>query len=188
MLPLQASTRLARHCVRPMIIKALVARSGACRSMHIPSIHRLSSSAAAARSVEMNKGKMGPIDPSRLFDQVDADKDGSINKHEFLTVLQLVKHEDIMKAQADARDNLERLSRKMESVERLEQHMADLEANYELKHQTYNNIGMRTAAEIDELFTESKLKKDNIKDSIGELKSLIYEARAIFNSAAKQHQ
>lgn len=186
MLPLQASTSLVRRFARPVVIKALVARCGASRSVshNVRAIHRLSSSAAALRRDEAATD--GPMDLSKLFDQVDGDKDGAIDKHEFLMALQLVKYEDFMKTQADAKENLERLAKKMATVEKLEQHLAELEETYQVKQEAYNNIGLKTAAEIDALFADSKLKKDNIKSSIGELKSLIYEARAIFNTTAKQ--
>ena len=84
-----------------------------------------------------------------------------------------------------AKDQLDRLAKKMSHVEDLERHVAELEANYSVKHEAYNNIGMKTAAEIDALFADSKLKKDNIKNSLTELKKLIHEAREILESASK---
>lgn len=195
MLPIHASTSLLRQCARPMPLKVLVARCRASRSIHHNSIYRLSSTAAEVRgeadassSPSSSSAVTRPIDPSKLFDQVDGDKDGTIDKHEFLTALQMVNYENVMKAQEQAKENLNRLTRKMATVEKLEQYLADLESNHELKQQAYNNIGMSTAAEIDALFAESKLKKDHIKDSIRELKSMIHEARAIFNSVTKQQQ
>jgi hypothetical protein len=84
-----------------------------------------------------------------------------------------------------AKDQLDRLAKKMSHVEELERHVADLEANYAVKHDAYNNIGMQTAAEIDALFADSKLKKDSMKNTLSELKALINEAKAIFESASK---
>lgn len=84
-----------------------------------------------------------------------------------------------------AKDLLDRLAKKMAHVEDIEQHVAALEENYAVKQEAYNNIGMNTAAEIDALFADSKLKKDNIKNSLSELKTLIKEAKEIFELASK---
>jgi adenylosuccinate synthase len=90
-----------------------------------------------------------------------------------------------MSGDQHAKDQLDRLAKKMAHVEDIEQHVAALEANYAVKQEAYHNIGMNTAADIDALFADSKLKKDNIKNSLTELKTLINEAKDFFQSASK---
>ena len=90
------------------------------------------------------------------------------------------------------KDQLDRLAKKLSHVEDLERHVAELEAGYYdavVKHEAsnyyYNNIGMKTAAEIEALFANSKRKTNNITNTLSELKKLIHEARDILESASK---
>lgn len=182
MMSLQASSTLAvRQTARIMALKALAARGGAYRSAShycsapggargIHSVHRLERAVCAVQAEGSSNFKAGSIDLNKLFDEVDNDSDGSINKHEFLSALKLVQYDGILKTQADAKDELDRLSKKMETVERLEHDMADL----------LENSGS-TAAD------SNKVKRDDIKSAINELKAQIITARATFNTLARQH-
>lgn len=183
MLPLQASS-LVMHSAKTMSLKALASRVGASRAVHIQSFHRLSSTLSAVRTESSAGFKTPSIDMNKLFNEVDGDHDGSINRSEFNAALRLVKYDGILKGQALAREQLGRLAKELETVERLERHVADIEARYGDLQRPYSCIGWETAAEIDALFANSKLKKDCIKDTINDLKSLIHGARATFNSAA----
>jgi hypothetical protein len=186
---LQASTSAFRHgTARIMALKALAARGGVCRSTHsssdrgIHSIHRLSSTVAAVKAEGSSKFKAGSIDLAKLFDEVDGDHDGVINKNEFLAALKLVQYDSILKTKADAKGELDRLTKKMETLERLERNMSDLEESYTLQKQVCNTEGMMMEAEVQDMFAESELKKDNIRRAINELKAQIFSSRATFNT------
>lgn len=173
--------QFVRHCGWDMLPKSLAANKGAALyRTHSPSFsyhhhHRRPSTTAATASVE--ERTTNPVNPDELFDQVDVDKDGRINRCEFHMALQLAKFDDVMTAQAVAKDNLERLVEKMEDVEKLQQNMDEMEANY--------YCGKKTASEIDTIYADStNLKEDKLQKSIHQLKNLIYDARAIFSHTA----
>jgi hypothetical protein len=177
-----------------MAVKAFMARGGACRSTHsasvrgIHSIHRLASTVSAVKAERSSNFKAGSIDIAKLFDKVDGDSDGYINKNEFVAALKLVKYDGILKTQADAKDELNRLSKKMETLERLEKDLADLEQSYTLQQKVCNTQDMMMESEVQDMFVDSDLKKDNIKKAIYELRNQIFTSRATFNSMAKAQQ
>jgi hypothetical protein len=75
--------------------------------------------------------------------------------------------------EASTNDKLDRLAKNLIHVEVIEESIADLEANYAQKQESYTNVGWETADDIHALFADSKLKKDNIKNSVAELKAVI---------------
>jgi Ca2+-binding EF-hand superfamily protein len=190
----QASTMVVRRTAQRMAAKALAARGGVCRSTHsssvrdIHSIDRLASTVSAVRAGRSSNFKAGSIDIAKLFDKVDSDSDGYINKSEFLAALKLVKYDGILKTQADAKDELNRLSKKMETLERLEKDMVDLEESYTLQQKVCNTQDMMMESEVQDMFAASDLKKDSIRKAINELRNQIFESRATFNSMAKAQQ
>lgn len=77
------------------------------------------------------------------------------------------------KAADSARERLDSLAKNLTHMEDIETTLEELETNYAQKQESYTNIGWETSDEIDALFADSKLKKDTIKDSVGELKAVI---------------
>lgn len=123
-----------------------------------------------------------------MFDQIDADHDGAISKQEFLKALESMHYGELIQVHEAAKRNLDALGKKLETIEAIEGHMKDLEAMYEEKHDAYNNIGMTTASDIEFLFSKSRSKKDDIKDSLGELRTLVEDARDIMTAVTKKRQ
>jgi hypothetical protein len=121
------------------------------------------------------------VDPEKIFDEIDTDKDGVINKAEFLWALDRLCYTDLVKVHKAAETNLASLEKKLKTVEKMEGDIVELEAAYAEKQNAYNNIGLMTAADIDALFDKSQIKKKDLKDSLGELKSLIAEAHSMFH-------
>lgn len=113
------------------------------------------------------------IQPIRLFDHADSDNDGLLTKHEFQSALEAVLQESAAKNQEAAKGELLRLTKKMETLERLENQIGCLEGSYEVHPE-----GGR-ASDID-----IERQKNDIQTTIAELKSLIYGARAVFNTVA----
>ena len=125
-------------------------------------------------------------DPEKIFDKLDTNNDNFISRDEFRKALSNIQYDELLKVHEAARTNLENLSKKLETVHRIEAHIADLEATYEEKQNHYNNVGWETSADIDALFTKSKSSKDEMKDAVTELKNLIEEAKDVFTSAKQQ--
>ena len=105
-----------------------------------------------------------------------------ISREEFVDALRCIQYDELMKVHEAAKTNLLSLSKKLDTVKRIEQHMKHLEDVYEEKQNVYNNVNWETSADIDELFKQSKTTKDEMKDAITELKTLIKEAKDIFES------
>lgn len=118
-----------------------------------------------------------PANIDEIFDEIDADKNGVISKDEFKAALERMSYYDLIKVQQAAHANLEK---KLEVVAKIENHMGELEANYEKKQAAYSNVGMMTASEIDALFEESKSKKKDIRTCLEEIKDLVAKAKGLF--------
>jgi hypothetical protein len=117
------------------------------------------------------------VDPEKIFDEIDS-PDGVIDKAEFLWALDRLCYSDLVKVHKAAEAYLAYLEKKLQTVEKMESDILELEAACVEKQDAYNNIRLMTAADIDALFDKSQMKKENLKDSLGELKSLIAEAHS----------
>ena len=188
MFSLQAST-LALNSAKTVGLKALVAASGSHQIL-VPgqpgrhsgsprsTTNRFSSNLSRVRAEESSSGfPQGSLDVNKLFHEVDSDHDGSIGKNEFNVAMRLVQYDGILRTQVEAKKELDRLAKEAATLERLERQVADIEARYGDVQAPYHSIGWGTGAEIDALFADSNLKRDTIKDTINELKSLINDAQ-----------
>jgi hypothetical protein len=117
------------------------------------------------------------VDPEKIFDEIDS-LDGVIDKAEFLWALDQLCYNDLVKVHKAAEAYLAYLENKLQTVQKMEGDIVELEAAYAEKQDAYNNIRLMTAADIDALFDKSQMKKKDLKDSLGELKSLIAEAHS----------
>ena len=184
MFSLQASSTLVLHSAKTVGLKALAA-SGANQTL-VPSkncsqrSNRFSSNLSRVHTTNENSigFNQSSLDVNKLFREVDSDHDGSIGKSEFNVAMRLVQYDGILRTQVEAKKELDRLAKESATLERLERQVADIEARYGDVQTPYNSIGWRTGAEIDALFADSNLKRDSIKDTIDELKSLINDAKA----------
>jgi hypothetical protein len=118
----------------------------------------------------------------RIFEEIDTEKNGVISKEEFKAALERMNYYDLLKVHKSVHANLEK---KIAVVEKIEKGMVELEAAYEEKQKAYSNVGMMTGAEIDALFDKSKMKKKEVKVSVGELRGLIAQAKDMFHIGKK---
>jgi hypothetical protein len=152
--------------------------AAAQQSVYHPPIRRLNEPLSAlpktaTTPVDIRKGDQGTPRPTiELFQLVDSDNDGLINKHQFQTALELLRSENRIKNQEAAKNELVRLTKKLDTIQKLEQHMASLEAEID------------TVDVNKKMFTITKEQTDDIKGMLAELKSLVHGARAVFNTAA----
>ena len=173
---------LALHSAKTVGLKALAA-SSASQQIIVPTncsrSKRFSSNLSRVRTDSsagsFHQGSL--LDVNKLFHEVDSDHDGSIGKSEFNVAMRLVQYDGILRTQVEAKKELDRLAKESATLERLERQVADIEARYGDVETPYNSIGWGTAAEIDALFADSKLKRESIRDTIDELKSLINDAK-----------
>ena len=124
------------------------------------------------------------MDPNKIFDKVDTNNDEMISRQEFLSALNSIQYDELLKIHEIAKNNLASLSKKLDTVKRIETHLQDLERTYEEKQSIYNNVGWETSADIDALFAKSETSKNDMKGALSELKCLIEEAKDIFTTAA----
>ena len=124
------------------------------------------------------------MNPNKIFDKVDTNNDNFISRDEFLEALGSIQYDELLKIHEIAKNNLQSLSKKLDTVNRIETHLQELEQTYDEKQTIYNNVGWETSADIDALFAKSKSTKSEMKDALTELKELIEEAKTIFTTAA----
>jgi hypothetical protein len=142
---------------------------------------RSASPAVAVRPMSMyNPIKFDEIDPDKIFDEIDTKGDGKITRDEFKAALGRLRYSDLMKIHDAAVANMAALDQKLKTLDDIEQDMSDLKNITEKKQQMYNNIGMTTAADLEELFSEAKTKRKRVKENVGKLRGLVDQTKDQF--------
>jgi hypothetical protein len=124
--------------------------------------------------------------PHRVFRNVDTNHDGMITMTEFDQALEDLHYEEIKEMhktiQKVVKEQSDALEKKLELILNIEDELLDLTETCQKKEDVYyNNIGMTTASDIDALFARSKLGRNAIETSIGQLKCLVEEAKINFS-------
>jgi hypothetical protein len=145
--------------------------------------------AVAIRSLSMydtlgsHKLANPPLDPDYIFDEIDTRGDGVITREEFKAALSKLRYNELLAIHEAAKANLEAIHRKMKHLEEIEKDMDELKTLTKQKQDAYNNIGMTTAADLDALFDQSKMKRKNIKSSLSGMKDSLEKARDSYQNA-----
>lgn len=129
-----------------------------------------------------NPIKLDDIDPDKIFDEIDISKSGSISREEFKAAMGRLRYKDLMKIHEAAVANAKVVDSKLNKLEEIENDMEDLKRIERHKHDIYNNIGMTTAADLDELFDEAKLTRRRVRNTVTELKGQLSRTRDAYHN------
>jgi predicted nuclease with RNAse H fold len=77
-------------------------------------------------------------------------------------------------------DHLEYIDDVLEKTIELEDNLTKLQENYEKKEQARTNVGWVTSAEMDELFQDSKTRKEKMKQQLAEIQALLKTAKKTY--------
>jgi hypothetical protein len=124
-----------------------------------------------------NPIKFDAIDPDKIFDEIDVTGTGTISREEFKAALSRLRYSDLLKIHEAAEANLRALDTKLETLDKIEKDLNELNSISKQKKQAYNNVGFTTAADLDALFDESRLTRKRVHSNVSELKGNISQAR-----------
>ncbi|KAL3907199.1 MAG: hypothetical protein SGILL_008966 [Bacillariaceae sp.] len=154
----------------------MLSRATMILSKRLPAV-RLTPTTGRAMMSMYNPIKFDAIDPEKIFDEIDVDKNGTISREEFKAALSRLRYSDLMKIHKAAEANLRAFDTKLETLEGIEKDLDTLKNIVKQKQKVYNNVGMNTAADIDALFDESKVTRKRLESNVSELKGNLSHAR-----------
>ena len=164
------------------VSRVVALRTVTASSRHSNSVAVLS--AATTRSLSMyGPIKVEQVDLDKVFDEIDTDHSGTITREEFKAAMGRLRYTDLLKIHDAAHANMEGFEKKLKKLEEIEQDMLELKELTEKKYTAYNNVGMTTAAELEDLFNEAKIKRRRVKSNIGEVKGLIASMKQMFSGS-----